>query len=463
MNMKEKKEVIKHSAAIQIQNNITLLQRRAWNVLLANAYDELPTAEEHRIDVQDLMQSLEFYSKNDKYLKEALRALVTCSEEWNLLNKDGKTQWGISALLASAVIEGGLCTYAYSPELRRRLYNPAMYARLCLSMQNKFESKHAQALWELCVDYLGAERDYGETSFIPIADYRRLMGIAKEEYHNFFELNRRVVKEPVAEINHVSDFRVTVDYQRQGRKVMALKFRIRRIALLPEAITSQGTLFLDLEDRPVVVMELKDAGMSSQDAWDIWQHGFGFVDEAARPPADPHEDADAAFVRYVREKIHLLRRRQAVGRVENITGFLLEAIRRNYANPEFEHELKRQAAAETLKASEERAKEVKILEAQKAEIEKARDKALDAIYGMIAQESLDVLEAAVPELHAANFIFRQFYEPDKSVLENYQTSPMLRMGFIPYLERHAPERVQAIRQCYAVEIADVEERIAALS
>ena len=37
--MKDKTEVIKHSAAIQIQNNITLLQRRAWNVLLANAYD----------------------------------------------------------------------------------------------------------------------------------------------------------------------------------------------------------------------------------------------------------------------------------------------------------------------------------------------------------------------------------------------------------------------------------------
>ena len=31
---KPKREVIKHSAAIQIENNITLLQRRAWNVLL---------------------------------------------------------------------------------------------------------------------------------------------------------------------------------------------------------------------------------------------------------------------------------------------------------------------------------------------------------------------------------------------------------------------------------------------
>ena len=51
-----RKEVIKHSAAVQIQNNITLLQRRAWNVLLANAYDELPTEEEHRIAIRDLVK-----------------------------------------------------------------------------------------------------------------------------------------------------------------------------------------------------------------------------------------------------------------------------------------------------------------------------------------------------------------------------------------------------------------------
>jgi hypothetical protein len=54
-DVKGRKEVIKHSAAVQIQNNITLLQRRAWNVLLANAYDELPTEEEHRIAVRELV------------------------------------------------------------------------------------------------------------------------------------------------------------------------------------------------------------------------------------------------------------------------------------------------------------------------------------------------------------------------------------------------------------------------
>src|SRR5215510_11454301 len=67
--LKDTDEVVKHSAAIQIQNNITLLQRRAWNVLLANAYDELPIEEEHRITLVDLIRKLEFDSKNEDYLR----------------------------------------------------------------------------------------------------------------------------------------------------------------------------------------------------------------------------------------------------------------------------------------------------------------------------------------------------------------------------------------------------------
>jgi hypothetical protein len=161
--MKEKREVIKHSAAIHIQNNITLLQRRAWNVLLALAYDQLLTEEEHRVKIAVIMRMLEFESKNENYLKEALEALISCKLKWNILHKDHEQEWGVTALLAQAKIKGGICTYAFSPELRRRLHNPSMYARISLSMQNKFESKHAQALWELCVDCLDDSKNYGET------------------------------------------------------------------------------------------------------------------------------------------------------------------------------------------------------------------------------------------------------------------------------------------------------------
>jgi hypothetical protein len=46
---------------------------------------------------------------------------------------------------------------------------------------------------------------------------------------------------------------------------------------------------------PVLVKELKDAGLSASDAWEIWQQGFDFVEKAARP-ADSGEATDVAFM-----------------------------------------------------------------------------------------------------------------------------------------------------------------------
>ena len=45
MNLTRRDEFIKASPAIQVQSKMTLLQRRAWNVLLANAYDDLPNTD----------------------------------------------------------------------------------------------------------------------------------------------------------------------------------------------------------------------------------------------------------------------------------------------------------------------------------------------------------------------------------------------------------------------------------
>jgi hypothetical protein len=457
--MNNKKEVIKASAAVQVQNNMTLLQRRAWNILLANAYDELPTEERHHIGVHDLMRVLDFHSKNEDYLKVALEALVGCKVKWNVLDKDGTAVWGVAALLAEAVIKEGVCAYAYGPTFRKLLYNPKMYARVCLSLQNKFDSKHALALWELCIDYLGRERDYGETPFISLKQFRELMGITEGMYSTFKRLSEKVINPAIAEINRLSDFRVTVDYQRRSRKVAALKFKIRRVVLLPDK--GQGILFPEWDDMPVVVRELKEAGISLHEAWEIWQQGFGCVHEGVRP-AVPSEQANEAFEHYICEKIHLLKRKLASGKVENITGFLLEAIRKNFANPEFAQERKRREVVEALKVNKKRKTQIERLEGQKAEIEKTRDEALSKTYEELARTFPEVLEAALSSIFVGNKFLNQSYEHRKSPLENYQARLIFKDTFRPYLERHAPERIQAVQTQYATEIAALEEQIAAL-
>jgi hypothetical protein len=419
--------------------------------------------EEHAIPVKKLAGLVGYDSHDMGYLKEAGLAMLRCIVQYNVLGKDGSSErWGAMALLAQVDIQNGLLTYAYSPELRRRLHNPAMYARLDLNMQKQFDSKHALALWELCADYLGSGRDYGESPFIPLAEYRKLMGIADDMYPLFKLFNKRVIKEPIAEINRVSDFLVSVYYRRSGRKVTTLKFKIRRITMLPGTVAGQGKLFPAVEDMPLVVRLLKDAGLSSSDAWDVYQRGWAFVVDDATRPVDPGEDAEAAFVRYIREKIHLLKRRQASGKVDNSTGFLREAIRQNYANPEYTAEKQREADKKKQQAKREREKQAKALAQQKDELEQARDKELDQLSSQVAAEAPGILEQAAAELLTESFGFRQFYDRDKSALENYQARKAVQALVNPFLERHAPERFEAVKQHYATRIAAINAQIAAL-
>jgi hypothetical protein len=458
-----RKEVVKHSAAIQIQNNITLLQRRAWNVLLANAYDELLMKEEHRISVRDLVKVLEYGGHNDAYLKEALEALVGCKVKWNILDKDNQWEWGVMTLLAQAKIAKGICTYAYSPELRRRLHNPTMYALINLSMQNKFGSKYAQALWELCVDYLGAARQQGETPFIPVERYRDIMGISAQQYPQFKEFNRRVIKEPVQEINRVTDFHVAVDYLRRGRgdRVIAMKFRIRRV--LEIGLFSKRTvpLFPDPEDMPLAIKILKDAGLSAKDAWEIWQSGFNGV-EADKRPEIVGDDGEAAFLHYVREKIDLLKRRQASGKVESSTGFLLNAIRKNYANPEFATAKQQEEAQRRREAKGARERKLEQLRDQKIGLERARQDDVRALCKEILSTSPELAEEAAKALLQEESWFKKQYKPGRSALENYQKVPGLWIEMDRYLEERYPERFRGIQGKYDEQIDAINGKIAEL-
>ena len=119
-------------------------------MLLANAYNELPNKDIHSVNVAELAKKLGFDSRDYDHLKETLEALVDCTVKWNILGKDKKEEWGVASLLAEARIKDGICTYAYPPYLRTRLYNPRIYTKVNLSLQNQFTSRYALILWEVC-------------------------------------------------------------------------------------------------------------------------------------------------------------------------------------------------------------------------------------------------------------------------------------------------------------------------
>lgn len=386
MYLAEIEEVIKASPAIQIQSKITHLQRRAWNVLLANAYDELPNRDIHRVSVAELAKSLGFNSHNEDYLKETLEALVDCTVKWNLLDKDKQETWGVASLLGSAEIKNGICTYGFAPHLRLKLYNPRIYTKLNLRLQNRFTSRYALILWEVCFDYFDIARNQGETPFIPIETFRELMGLEKDEYPVFKVLNRDVIKPAIKEINTLTNFFLEVEQKRIGRKIGELKFRISRLKELPIIEPVQETFLFDIDDLPAIAIKLVQAGVSRKEALRIANQEWDAVDAAALP-----EDREN-FTVYVEEKIGLARNATSV---KNAGGFIVKAIRENYQDPVFrkqlqaEKEKEKQAMLASLKSEMLEKQNTLIRQAVRANPELLKQAAAKISSGFIRERLMD--------------------------------------------------------------------------
>ncbi len=150
------------------------MQRKSWNILLSNAFDDLENKDEFKIYLKDLYNLLGYDSHNEMHLKNLLKSLVGINIEWNLLGKDKKQEWGVVSLLSQVVIINGVLIYSYAPVLKQKLKNPSMYAKINLNLQNKFSSKHSLALYEFFFDYYDFKRSYSETKFIDLDVFKDL-------------------------------------------------------------------------------------------------------------------------------------------------------------------------------------------------------------------------------------------------------------------------------------------------
>jgi len=340
-------EVIKHSAAIQISNKLTLLQRRLYNILLGNAYAELPYADTHSVDVDDICETLCYKSKNIQHLKTSFKGLMTTVVEWNILGKDGKEDWKASTLLADAGLTNGVFTYSYSPYLREKLYNPEYYAKISLSLQNDFKSTHSLALYELLLDYYDHRKPISRSPYITISEFRELLGIAPGMYKLFKVLKRDIINKALFEINEVSDIEAEVIFKRVGRSIGKMQFIIKRnpknafqVKALP--IAKQHPL-------PESGLEIKN-----QDLLKILVEDYGVALKSAVNLLETYDEFQ------IKENLIVVEQATNSGKIsQNVAGFVVKAIKGNWrpntsTTKVQESVKKKKDLARTLQAKEEK-------------------------------------------------------------------------------------------------------------
>lgn len=270
--------VKKHVAAIHVSGKLTLLQRKLSNVLLLNAYDTLTRQNSFEMDAKTLCMMVGYNSNDLDTLKQSLRGLAETVAEWDMLDEEGRQEWGVSSLLSYAKLKGGVCEYAYSPALAEKLNDPKVFALINLNIQRRFNSGHALALYENCYRF----HRIGTTGWWPLETFRRLMGVADSVYYEVFKhLNAKIIKPAVAEVNKTSNIIVTPEFRKKGRSVCDIRFKIA---------SNPQLAILDLDD---------GAGQRNSPIYDRLR-AMGVADRLARQWLSEHgEEAVARKLQYV--------------------------------------------------------------------------------------------------------------------------------------------------------------------
>ena len=302
--MEVAKEVKKPVEAIQCTNAFNLLQRKMYNVLLANAAGNLRADYTHRIQIGILCKLMGYNSRDYDTIKDRFRELRRLDIEWDIINEKGHKVWtNTSPLSLARVIEGeGVCEYEFTKSLIPYLDHPAQYAKFSLTVQSKFRSGYGLVLFENCERY----KNINQTCAYEISIFRKLMGLKEDEYKEFSDLKRRVINPAVNETSMYADYVVSPVYEKIGRKTVKVRF-----ILTPKKLGHSNVPALDL-DQSKLLETLENIFCLTENEIEKLLKKFD--------------------VEYVREKIEYIFSSKSfqAGEIRNLAGYLKDALNSDY-------------------------------------------------------------------------------------------------------------------------------------
>ena len=254
-------------------SKITVLARKAYNVLLYIAQEQGIDQELFRAPLQSILRGVDFNSNDREIVKKHLRAMVSTTVEWQSPTAGEGEGWNVAGLLAHAKVykQSGenWVEWSFAPNIKHELLEPQRFARLRLDVISQLRRHSGVVLYEICARY----RDVGLTARQRWPWWRPVLtgspdteDSIRQEYRFF---KRDVLKLAIAEINAVTDLDVELIEHKAGRFISEIQFKVVK--------KKQDSLPLRHPPMPVdmsQVVRATAAGIRSEDAENLIQaHG----------------------------------------------------------------------------------------------------------------------------------------------------------------------------------------------
>lgn len=227
------KTIKMNQSLVHIKHSITIRQYKYWYLMLKFHAEKLeqgiqPDENGYYFESRSKFAEYIGYDMKTAELKIEIEALRKESIIINYLEKDGKPAIRGMGFISEWDITSNRIGYKLPTFLEKVLQgddeSKKMFLLLKWDIFNSFTGKYEAIIYKLCKDYVGV----GRTPYFTIEEYREYIGLKKEEYKQFFELNRWTLKKPLEAINksEISDLKITVEFNKSGRSTVGLYFKV---------------------------------------------------------------------------------------------------------------------------------------------------------------------------------------------------------------------------------------------
>lgn len=418
MKQQEKKQLTKTpQELVHIKHSISARQYKYW-LLLLKAYKELIESNVqadkdgfYSVSLSDI-SNLMGYEPVKKELKSDLEALRQQPIIINYLEKDGKPVTHGMGFLSEWKVSSTKIAFKLPSFIEKVVQGDVeakqMFLLLNWDIFNSFSGKYEAIIYKLCRDYIGV----GRTPYFTVEEYRNYIGLNNDEYKDFKALNRRTLSEPVKNINEnkSSDILVEVEFERQGRKVVGLYFKME--------YKQKNTQFLEvvpLEPNPAFEKSLIPINPQKQVEY-----------------LQKYSDEQIKFI------IDYVNTQNEQGKIKNLGAYYHQAFTNGYGLENFEAEQKKKAEADEKKRKAEAIKEAELkAEKERQElIKKEKEKAIETLK-LFESFTIDEQEKILDKLQEAiNPIMRKYFIDGRKNGENPHKTPPYSYMLSEVIKQH---------------------------
>lgn len=194
---------------------LTLQDRRVFNELVQNAWgpDLGKGGQWFEIETGKLRDATNRNTRLTASLERLMRTICT------VVSDEGNTELR-TPLLSSNELRttgsGGTLRYKLTEELAELLKDSTIFAKLDREVMRSFSSKYAFSLYEAIARRVRMRRFMESLS---IQELREVLGVEDGKLTSYKNLNLRAIQPALTEVNAITDFQVSIEPQKKGRKV----------------------------------------------------------------------------------------------------------------------------------------------------------------------------------------------------------------------------------------------------